>query len=331
MTQGGSFKGLRAVIVGLGRIAWGLDQGQPDAQGGALTHLASLRSRGIKVLAGVDPDPQTRTAFASSTAIAAVATLPEALALRPDLVCIASPNACHADQLTAVLAASVPYVWLEKPATLSFAHTQTLAHTARDTGARVLVGFQRRYLPVYTQLQNTDDLGPLQAIHVVYSRGLETNGIHMLDLVSAVVKDAPLRVVGVTPPPASVHVTEACPSFLLQTDDGLSIGFTGLDLDHHSIDITTHHAKGRRSVLYGGAAYHRECAGPNPLFPGFSRLFPDPQTGPTPEALAHQTRQVFPAMLDDLIAGTQPQPQSNLDSAAHGQHILETVLAQCAR
>ncbi len=320
---------MRAVILGLGRISWRLDQGLPDANGGALTHLSSLRSRNIQVLAGMDPDTQARAAFEKVTGLATVATVPQALALQPDIVCIASPNAYHGAHLAQALDASIPYIWLEKPATVSYAQTQALALRAEGTASRILVGFQRRYLPIYERLRETDLLGPIEALQVVYSRGLETNGIHMLDLVSALSDDAPVHVLGVSQNPTCRHSQEPSPSFLLQSQAGLTISVTGLDLDHHSIDITTHHTRGRQSVLYGGATYRQERTAPNPLFPGFFRLFPDRAEGPSQTILDQQTRHVFPMMLEDLISGAAPQPRSNLTSAANGQRIMEAVLEQC--
>lgn len=63
-----------------------------------------------------------------------------------------------------------------------------LAARADAQNTRVLVGFQRRYMPAYQPLLNTD-LGNLTGIEITYSRGFETNESHLMDLVLWVLGD----------------------------------------------------------------------------------------------------------------------------------------------
>lgn len=315
---------MRAAIIGLGQIAWRYDGGLPQ-DGAALTHLATLRQADLDILGGADPMAQAREDFSGATGLPSFADLGQVLDQSPDLVTIASPNAVHADHLAACLDAGVKYIWLEKPATTDPAQTLALAEQADRLGARVLVGFQRRYMPSYQALMR-GDLGQLTGAEVTYSRGLETNGAHMVDLILALLGDQLPDVAGVVAGPAVVECAEPCPSFLLAGPGGVPIAVLGQDLSYHSIDIAAHYTGGRRAVRHGGQSTLAEVKTPNPLFPGFHYLASDLGA----QDVAAEVGAVFPAMLADLMKGAAPQPLSNLRSAGLGQQIVTQVLGRCA-
>lgn len=304
-------------------MAWQYDGGVPTSSGGALTHLSALRSQGLEIVAGVDADPDTLASFVAHTGISAHQDLSEALSLGPEVATIASPNALHGGHLSECLRAGVERIWLEKPATTDIAETLRLANLAKSCGARVLVGFQRRYMNSYRRLENAD-LGLLKGVSITYSRGLRTNGAHMVDLALSVLGDGDVTVGDVVPGPPPEHVSEACPSFVLRGPEGVPATVLGMDLDHHSIDITVHRTRGRRSVLYGGVHTQVDMVVPNPLFPGYFRLAPTSKGQHDGEAST-----VFPMMLRDLLSDGPAQPLSNLDTAAAGQAIIDEVLRRC--
>ena len=315
---------MRAAIIGLGQIAWRYDGGQP-ADGTALTHLSALRQAGLDIMGATDPDAQACAKFTTATGINTQATVAALLDMPPDVVSIASPTQLHADHLVACLEAGVKYIWLEKPATTDPAATRDLAARATALDARVMVGFQRRYMPSYLALAQ-DDLGDLIGIDVTYSRGLETNGAHMVDLILWLLEDQMPDLLGVMPGPLPpVHVQEPCPSFLLQGAGNVPVTVTGLDLLYHSIDIVVHYSKGRRAVRHGGQTLLAEAKTPNPLFPGFYHLTSEHG----PQNRKNEVGSAFPAMVHDLLHGDGDQPLSNLGSAGLGQSIVAQVLDQC--
>ena len=315
---------MRAATIGLGQIAWRYDGGWP-ANGMALTHLSALRQAGLDIMGATDPDAQARAEFTTATGIAAHKTVAALLDTGPDVVSIASPNRFHAEHLSACLDAGIKYIWLEKPATTDPVATRALAARVTALSARVMVGFQRRYMPSYLALRQ-DDLGDLIGIDVTYSRGLETNGTHMVDLILWLLKDQMPDLLGVVPGPLPpVYVQEPCPSFLLQGAGNVPVTVTGLDLQYHSIDIVAHYSKGRRAVRHGGQTLLAEVATPNPLFPGFYYLTSEHG----PQNLNNEVGSAFPAMVHDLLHGGGDQPLSNLKSAGLGQSIVAQVLDQC--
>lgn len=315
---------MRAAIIGLGKVAWLYDYGRP-LDGKALTHFSTLRQAGLNIVAAADPSHRARQEFTTTTGVKSYSTITEVLDMSPDVVSIASPNQFHSEHLIACLEAGVKYIWLEKPATTDAVATRQLADRATSLGARVLVGFQRRYMHSYRTLAQ-DDMGDVIGIDVTYSRGLETNGSHMVDLIVWLLRDQIPDLFGVVPGPIPpTYVKEPCPSFLLQGAGNVPVTVTGLDLQYHSIDIVVHYAQGRRAVRHGGSTLISEFKTPNPWFPGFYYL--TSENGP--QNVENEIGLAFPAMIKDLLSGDREQPLSNLRSAGVGQAIVAKVLSQC--
>lgn len=319
---------LRTGIIGLGNIAWRYDAGRP---GSTLTHRSAYAADPrTELVVGFDPDHQARTDFVDATGVATADSLDAFLAQRPDIVSICSPNHLHAGHLRACLEAGVPMIWLEKPATTSAAEGKSLLDLQRERDAStVLVGLQRRYQPAYRRLHELvqgGQLGSCTGISITYSRGLETNGVHLVDLLFQLLgTNAGPRLDGVTPSTAN----PPSPSFLLMFAGEVPCTVIGLALDHHSIDITLHFTAGRASVLYGGASEIRETRIENPLYPGFYRLAPDASMAAGEDVLRMEALQAFPAMLSDLIGAheQQIQPASSLESALAAQALVEQILS----
>jgi predicted dehydrogenase len=322
----------RAALIGLGNIAWKYDAARSDV---SLTHRSAYaRNMRTELCIGFDADAAQRALFAEQTGVSTTNTLDALLDSRPDIVSICSPNGLHAEHLRACLVARVPMVWLEKPATTSAKDANDLLDLQRMLGSTtVLVGFQRRYQQAYQRLKTLlieRSLGECIGISLTYSRGLETNGVHLVDLLFYLLGETvDYEISGVTP----ANGPMASPSFLLRFDLGIDCVATGLPLDHHSIDVTVHFSAGRASVLYGGATSVTERRIENPLFPGFFRLAVD--TGETGgiEQLGDDAGAVMPRMLDDLIAAHEAgvAPMSNLETAVKSQTLVERLLAQAGK
>lgn len=318
---------MRAGIIGLGHIAWRYDKGEQRC-GQSLTHLSTYRSHGMEILAGVDPCETTRAEFFQSTGVPAHASIDHLLSQSPDVVSITSPTRFHAEHLHACLEAGVRHIWLEKPATGSPTQTLELAKRAEELDARVLVGFQRRYMPIYQDLL-VSNLGHLEGVEITYSRGLETNGAHMVDLAVWLMGDTLPKIHGVTLCHPPRNVNEPSPSFILESDKGVVATVLGLDLGYHAIDFVVHYAEGRKAVRWGGQLGQNEVKVPDPLFDGYFRLGPEDASQPVQDTRSQLTG-VFDTVLDDLLNGPMPQPRSNLMSAYLGQKLVSEVLSQCA-
>lgn len=314
---------MKAALIGLGDIAWRYDGGRAGPNAAALTH-ASVYDRDPRttLTVGLSPDADERAAVEAALGIQTTDSLSALLETRPDIVSICSPSALHAEHLRACIAAGVPMVWLEKPPATTLADLDAVI--AANTGATtVVVNFQRRYQAPYMALRDlcrSGELGRCRHIQASYSRGLETNGSHMVDQVLFLAGDGrPVSLDWAWPTGGPDN-----PGFALTFDDGPSAIVTGLDLPYHCIDIAAVFDGGRVSVLHGGLTAVLERRVEHELFPGFHRLRPasDPRFPATCDLGGAMT-----AALDDLIAAHESgqDARSSLTTARTGQALIQAV------
>jgi hypothetical protein len=155
-----------------------------------------------------------------------------------------------------------------------------------------------------------------------YSKGLESNGSHVLDLLFFLAGDeTAYQVASATEAP-----DRANPSFRLLFDNGLCACIEGMELPYHCIDIAAVCEKGRLAVLHGGMTPVVEERVEHELFPGFYRLAPAEQNllGRGGFGVCMQRA------LEDLIASFEEgcEPRSNLRSARKVQDVIEAVRMQ---
>lgn len=109
-------------------------------------HAAIIAASASADLAAIaDPAPGA-AALAAELGVAHHAGLDDLLAARPDGVVIATPNALHAENALACIAAGLP-VLVEKPLAADPADARRIADAAEAAGVPVLVGHHRRHNP----------------------------------------------------------------------------------------------------------------------------------------------------------------------------------------
>ena len=312
----------KAAIVGLGRIGWLFGV---DAEGSSLSHRAAYEFNAATDIAfAVSPVEEERGAFErSGPGRRAFASVDELLEHeRPDIVSICSPTCDHARQVELCLQRDVPMVWLEKPAASNSAQLRRLLELQRARGgSEVLVNFQRRYTSSYVNLRRAVEerrFGNLRRVDIRYSRGLETNGSHMADMLffmPGLGGDYEFAFVGGGP---------VNPSFVLRYPSGLLVTFTGLDLEYHDIDFSVTCDEGRMSVLHGGMTPRVEAMTEHELFPSFYRLHDEGASFLGRGGFDH----AFDKALADLLAAREGGvgPASSLKTALEGQLLVERVL-----
>jgi predicted dehydrogenase len=307
----------------LGRIAWRFDANRAD--GAALTHFGSYRRNPLtNVVCGCSPAAQDRLDFGNACGVETCERFEQVLEKRPDIVSICSPSENHFEQTLACLEREIPMVWLEKPPTLELRELDTLINhpACRTSKTKVLVNYGRRYSKLYDQLRTVyreQPLGRPLAIQVLYSRGLELNGSHFLDLTFSMLGDRP---------PLELFVSESerqksNPTFVLRFADDFVVSVCGHDAPYHINDVALVCDGGRVSVLSGGLETRVEQKIENELHAGFFRLKQTESrlldfTGPD---------DWFSSALSDLIGAHEAdrQPRSNLATARHAQAVIEEV------
>jgi virulence factor len=168
---------LRLAVVGLGSIA-------------REVHLPSLRRLpGVQVVGLVDPVPAALAQAMAETGLGPGFASLEALlaATRPDGALVLTPKPTHHGVVRTLLEAGVD-VFCEKPLTTVLADAEALAALAARTGRILMVGFNRRYAPVYVTAREAFAARPPEACLAMKNRpGTEyratfENAVHMVDL-----------------------------------------------------------------------------------------------------------------------------------------------------
>ena len=131
--------------------------------------LDVLEREGVaQVLALCDPDVDSARHVGARFPIATrSADFEEFLRQNIELIIVASPPACHAEQVILALRAGKA-VLCEKPLATSLADAQAIVETAEQTGSILAVGLVRRFLPAARSIKHvlaSGLLGDLRAFH----------------------------------------------------------------------------------------------------------------------------------------------------------------------
>jgi len=147
---------VRAAIVGLGR--WGrnlvdANAGNPESR----LHVTHAATR----------SPHKAEAFCKERGLRLLADYEEVLAASEiDAVILATPHSQHVDQICRAAKAG-KHVFVEKPLALQLEHAEIAVSAARTAGVRLCVGFNRRFLSAFQQLDRTAGSGTLgKLLHV---------------------------------------------------------------------------------------------------------------------------------------------------------------------
>lgn len=315
----------RAALAGLGNIAWLFDR-TGNIGHDPLTHAASYIGNSKTVLVGgCSPDDEHRSAFEEAFGVPACASLEELLErLEPDIVSICSPTELHFEQVMCCLDRNIPMIWLEKPPAHSLGELDRMIMKLSGQGGStaVLVNYWRRYAENYRRLRaiySEESLGECRLVNMTYSRGLELNGSHLIDLLFSIVGDG----TGWELEWVSSFGNPENPSFALTLANGLGVLVSGIDVPYNCGDISLVFENGRASILHGGMTTVTEDKVENDLFPGFYRLRESADNYLGDGGIGGS----LGAALDDLIRAHEhdDRPRSDLRSARNALGVIECV------
>ncbi len=163
-------------VIGVGAIA-------------QIAHLPVLSSRDDVELRGlmaghIENAQRAQMRYAAKNA---VATLGEFIDLGLDCAFVLSPKPLHPEHVMPLLAAGID-VFCEKPLAMTLREADQMAEAAAKSGKKLMVGFNRRFAPVYRKAKDVySDLSPDVVVAQKnrpaseYRATLE-NAIHMVDL-----------------------------------------------------------------------------------------------------------------------------------------------------
>lgn len=177
---------LRAVIIGCGPGG----QGRAGCHSIGYAHALSMRRSGgrVALVAAATRTPKNAETFA--------AEFPEAkmypdyrdmlASERPDLVSVCAFPPDREAMVLAALEAGAKIVWAEKPFALDAASARRMIAAAKAHGARIFVGFQRRYGAPFVSAQKAISggrIGKLGSVHIVHPwPGFIDFGPHLIDV-----------------------------------------------------------------------------------------------------------------------------------------------------
>jgi myo-inositol 2-dehydrogenase/D-chiro-inositol 1-dehydrogenase len=138
---------IHVAIAGLGRIG--------------KIHLKNLTRNfsGVKVLAAMDPLEASRATADECNVPVFTRSFDELLAI-PDLdaVVICSPTDTHADYVVKAAKAG-KHIFCEKPLDLSLERVKEVLETVKESGVRLMLGFNRRFDPEFRKIRQLVESG----------------------------------------------------------------------------------------------------------------------------------------------------------------------------
>lgn len=177
---------MRLGIIGLGRVAWLLEQDPLRAK--PCTHLGAWQQwREVSLVAACDLDPERLALFSSRyPEVRTYVDYREMLAREGlDFLSIAAYADTRCDMVLAACEAGVRGVWCEKAMATTVAEAQRIELAVASSNTRLAVGFPRRWSPLYRwvaeQLQ-AGAFGTLESVNVHFSGNLAHTGTHAFDV-----------------------------------------------------------------------------------------------------------------------------------------------------
>lgn len=192
----------RAAVIGCGAIGSSIEDDIRSASyrmslpfGHAPVYHSLSRT---ELVAGADPDPARRAAFAARWDLPPdrlYADYAELLSReRIDIVSIATPTPLHAGIALAAVEAGVKAIFLEKPVAGSLADAERVIAACAGAGIPLAVNHTRRGDNLYRQAKQLIDdgvIGPLHSIVIHAASQLMWNGTHAFDLANYFNGDRP--------------------------------------------------------------------------------------------------------------------------------------------
>jgi predicted dehydrogenase len=321
---------LKAVLIGLGNIAWKFSNNKNSKS--SLSHMdAFLSNNNVELCAGYSPDSNHVEIFSKNTGFVGYDNLNKMLEeISPDIVSICSPQEFHFQHVKLCIDYQVPMIWLEKPAASSADEINSMEklRVSMKKPSTILVNYQRRYSENYQKLKaiiEKESYGKPLLVEINYSKGLQLNGSHMLDILIYLLPNFSYELLWVDDRDMLDN-----PSFICRLSDNLNVNlnvnFNGINVDFHNIDIRILFEKARISIEHCDMSLRVEKVVENKIYPGFHLL----NDSNAKELGIPGFNYSFDLALEDLINSNNKkiQPKSNLMTALKSQKLLENVLSR---
>ncbi len=186
VSEGTGIRALRVAIAGCHRML----TRQPRSHNWAAAFAAEAETQ---IVAVYDADTPTREAFVACWSntnlgqpIAAYGAYSQMLReARPDIVCIATRQTQHAEQIEQAVAAGMRGILCDKPLATSLAEVDRIVAACRRAGVALAFGLERRWMRRYRQAQRLVAAGVVGQVQGIVAYGLPNlihTGCHWCDV-----------------------------------------------------------------------------------------------------------------------------------------------------
>jgi predicted dehydrogenase len=212
------------MIVGCGNIGGGFDHENPETET-PFSHAGAYHCHGgFVITACVDPNVERRATFMQRWQVArGFDSIEDALGagMRPAVISICSPTSAHLADARAALKLSPRLIFCEKPVTPKTKETRALLDECEAQGVAFVVNYTRRWDPSVLILADeirSGRWGAVRSASGCYSKGVNNNGSHMIDLLGLLLGD--LQIIAVGNPRADFFADDpSIPALLLAAGD----------------------------------------------------------------------------------------------------------------
>lgn len=182
---------LKAAIIGLGHIAWGLDK-DPGHQG-IDTHARAYSAHPkIELVAACDLNPATVSDFVENyTGVAGYTDFHDMMKReRPDIVSVCTPTHLHASVVTAIAPYAPRVIVCEKPIAFTLNDAATMVTECLHHDVELIINHTRRFDVMHQQIAlavQNGLIGKLTGGNIYYTSGVFNTGSHIFDLIRLLV------------------------------------------------------------------------------------------------------------------------------------------------
>lgn len=174
---------VKSIIIGCGQVAGGYDN-YDDFKVRSHAKAYKLNSK-VDLIGVCDVDIKKAKIFAKRWKIKYVSNSIDDILndCNPDLVSICTNTDTHYKITKKVIESGVKKIWLEKPATNNLNQTSNIFKLAKKYNVKVTISYYRSHLKEILSLKKKFlSFGKIQSVNCLYTKGLENNGSHLLNL-----------------------------------------------------------------------------------------------------------------------------------------------------
>ncbi len=180
---------LSVAIIGAGRIAGGYDSDKFQGEEGIFSHAGAYKRSGkFSLDMAFDLDLQKALEFQKNWDVKKVAKdIVEVYNSKFDVVSVCTPDFSHYEIIRSLLTNKCcKTIFAEKPLALNAEQIAEVIQLSRQNNINVVVDFQRRFDKNFLMIQQDIKRSPgnVLALNGYYMKGLEHNGITMIDAIT---------------------------------------------------------------------------------------------------------------------------------------------------